>query len=46
MLHRMAFWLCGKVVSLQLSNSAAKAYLCNKGGIFSLFFFPDLPAAY
>ena len=37
MLHRMAFWLSGKMVSLQLDNSAVKAYLCNQGGTVSPF---------
>ena len=37
MLHRMAFCLSGKVVSLHLENSTAKAYLCNQGGTVSPF---------
>ena len=37
MLHRMAFHLSGKVVSLHLDNGTAKAYLCNQGGIVSPF---------
>ena len=37
MLHRMAFCLSGKVVSLHLDNSTAKAYLCNQGGTVSPF---------
>ena len=36
MLHRMAFYLSGKVVALHLGNSTAKAYLCNQGGTVSL----------
>ena len=30
MLHRMAFWLSGKVVALPLDNSTAKSYFCNQ----------------
>ena len=37
MLHRMDFYLFGKVVALHLDNSTAKAYLCNQGGTVSLF---------
>ena len=37
MLHRMAFCLSGKVVSLHLDNSTAKAHLCNQGGMISPF---------
>ena len=37
MLHRMAFYLSGKVVALHLENSTAKAYLCNQGGTVSPF---------
>ena len=37
MLHRMAFYLSGKVVALHLGNSTAKAYLCNQGGTVSPF---------
>ena len=36
MLCRMAFQLSGKVVTLQLDNNIAKAYLCNPGGKVSL----------
>ena len=36
-LHKMAFWLSGKVVALHLDNITAKAYLCNQGGPASLF---------
>ena len=35
MLCRMAFCLSGKVVTLHLDNSTAKAYLCNQGGTVS-----------
>ena len=35
-LHRMAFWLSGKVVALHLDNITAKAYLCNQYGTASL----------
>ena len=37
MLHRMAFYLSGKVVALHMDNSTAKAYLCNQGGTVSPF---------
>ena len=37
MLCRMAFCLSGKVVTLYLDNSTAKAYLCNQGGTVSPF---------
>ena len=37
MLHRMAFCLSGKVVTLHLDNSTAKAYLCNQRGTVSSF---------
>ena len=37
MLCRMAFCLSGKVVTLHLDNSTAKAYLCNQGGTVSPF---------
>ena len=37
MLHRMAFHLSGRVVTLHLENSMAKAYLCNQGGTVSSF---------
>ena len=37
MLHRMAFYLSGKVVALHLDNSTAQAYLCNQGGTVSPF---------
>ena len=37
MLHRMAFHLSGKVVSLHLDNSTTKAYLCNQGCTVSPF---------
>ena len=37
MLRRMAFCLSGKVVTLHLDNSTAKAYLCNEGGTVSPF---------
>ena len=37
MLHRMAFCLSGKVVTLHLDNSTAKADLCNQGGTVSPF---------
>ena len=39
MLHKMIFWLSGEVVTLHLDNGTAKAYLCNQGGIASLFSF-------
>ena len=31
-LHKIAFWLSGKVVALYLENNTTKTYLCNKGG--------------
>ena len=37
MLCRMAIYLSGKVVTLHLDNSSAKAYLCNQGGTLSPF---------
>ena len=37
MLHRMAFQLCGKMVTLHVDNNTAKAYLCNQGSTASLF---------
>ena len=37
MLHRMVFYLSGKVVTFHLDNSTAKAYLCNHGGTMSPF---------
>ena len=37
MLHRMAFWLLGKVVAFHLDNCTAKAYLCKQGGTISPF---------
>ena len=37
MLCRMAFCLSGKVVTLHLDNSTAKAYPCNQSGIVSPF---------
>ena len=37
MLHRMAFCLSGKMVTLHLDNSTAKVYLCNQGGTVSPF---------
>ena len=37
MLCRMAFWLFGKVVALNIYKSTAKAYLCNQGGTVSPF---------
>ena len=39
MLHRMAFHLFGKVATLHLDNSTAKAYLCNQGGTVFAFLF-------
>ena len=36
-LCRMAFCLSGKVVTLHLDNSTAKAYLCNQGNTVSPF---------
>ena len=38
MLHKMAFQLSGKVVTLHLDNSIAKAYLCNQDGRAFPFF--------
>ena len=35
MLHRMAFYLSGKLVALLLDNGTAKAYFCNQGGTVS-----------
>ena len=35
MLHKVTFWLSGKVVALHLDNNTAKAYLCNQGGTAS-----------
>ena len=37
MLHRMAFYLSGKVVALHLDDNTAKAYLHNQGGTMSPF---------
>ena len=37
MLHRMAFHLSGKVVTVHLDNSTPKSYLCNQGGMVSPF---------
>ena len=37
MLHRMVFYLSGKVVALHLDNSTAKAYLCNQDYTVSPF---------
>ena len=37
MLCKMAFYLSGKVVTLHLDNSTAKAYPCNQGGTVSPF---------
>ena len=37
MLHKVAFWLSGKVVALHLDNSTAKAYLYNQGCTAPLF---------
>ena len=39
MVHRMAFYLYGKMVALHLDNSTAKTYLCNQGDTV-IFFFP------
>ena len=38
MLHWMAFWLSGNVVSLHLDGSTAKAYLCYQGESIHLSF--------
>ena len=38
MLHRVAFHLSDKVVTLHLNNNTAKPYLCNQGGTVSFFF--------
>ena len=35
MLHSLAFYFSGKVVTLLLDNSTAKAYLCNQGSTVS-----------
>ena len=45
MLFRVPFQLYGKVVALHLTNSTAKAYLCNQGGMVFLFF-PCWPSVY
>ena len=37
MLHRMAFYLSGKVFGLQLDYSTAETYLCNQDGTVSPF---------
>ena len=37
MLHKMAFWLSGKVVALCLDNGTAKAYLWKQGDTASFF---------
>ena len=37
MLHRMAFWLSGKVAVLYLDNNTAKAHFCNHSGAISPF---------
>ena len=37
MLHKMAFCLCSKVVTLHLDKSTANPYLCNQGCAASLF---------
>ena len=36
-LHRMGFWLSGKMVSLHLDNCSAKTYLCYQSGTVSPF---------
>ena len=33
----MALWLSSKVVALHVDNSTAKTYLCNQGGMATLF---------
>ena len=43
MLCKMTFWLSGKVFTLHLDSSTAKAYLCNQGSTASLFFQNSLP---
>ena len=44
LLHKMAFYLSGKVVTLHLHNSIAKANLYNKNG--TVFVFLSRPACY
>ena len=39
MLHKMAFYLSGKMVALHLGNGTAKVYLCSQGGYSISFSF-------
>ena len=41
MLYRMNSHLPCRVVALHLDNGTAKSYLCNKGVVQYLNFFPD-----